>query len=201
VCSEFSSKLHEHAVDFGLVAGETVQQQHTGHFGAAVGQVQYADDLLAFAIEDNGCFHVGEIVEAGFGVVNAPLPGVNDFIAACRQRGLKLAVASSADMMKVEINLREIGVPATTFDAVLTGGDATHKKPHPEVFLKAAARLNLAPSDCVVVEDAPSGVKAAKSAGSKCLGLTTSFDEPTLRAAGADWIAPHLAKLPSDFRW
>ena len=103
--------------------------------------------------------------------------------------------------MKVEINLREIGVPATTFDAVLTGGDATHKKPHPEVFLKAAARLNLAPSDCVVVEDAPSGVKAAKSAGSKCLGLTTSFDEPTLRAAGADWIAPHLAKLPSDFRW
>ena len=131
----------------------------------------------------------------------APLPGVRDFIAACRQRGLKLAVASSADMMKVEINLREIGVPASTFDAVLTGGDATHKKPHPEVFLKAAASLGLAPSDCVVVEDAPSGVKAAKAAGSGCLGLTTSFDEATLRAAGADWIAPHLAQLPPDFRW
>jgi HAD superfamily hydrolase (TIGR01509 family) len=126
----------------------------------------------------------------------APLPGVQDFIAACRARGIKLAVASSADLMKVEINLREIGVPATTFDAVLTGSDATHKKPHPEVFLKAAARLGLAPSDCVVVEDAPSGVKAAKAAGSKCLGLTTSFDETTLRAAGADWIAPDLAHVP-----
>jgi HAD superfamily hydrolase (TIGR01509 family) len=131
----------------------------------------------------------------------APLPGVNDFIAACRRRGLKLAVASSADMMKVEINLREIGVPASTFDAVLTGSDAVHKKPHPEVFLKAAARLGLAPSDCVVVEDAPSGVKAAKAAGSKCLGLTTSFDAATLRAAGADWIAPHLDELPAEFRW
>jgi HAD superfamily hydrolase (TIGR01509 family) len=131
----------------------------------------------------------------------APLPGVNDFIAACRRRGLKLAVASSADMMKVEINLREIGVPASTFDAVLTGGDAVHKKPHPEVFLKAAARLGLAPTDCVVVEDAPSGVKAAKAAGGKCLGLTTSFDAATLRAAGADWIAPHLDELPAEFRW
>ncbi len=127
----------------------------------------------------------------------APLPGVRDFIAACRQRGLKLAVASSADMMKVEINLREIGVPASTFDAVLTGGDATHKKPHPEVFLKAAGRLGLAPSSCVIVEDAPSGVKAAKAAGSGCLGLTTSFSESVLREAGADWIAPDLAHVPN----
>ena len=124
-----------------------------------------------------------------------PLPGVRDFITACRQRGLKLAVASSADMMKVEINLREIGVPASTFDAVLTGGDATHKKPHPEVFLKAAERLNLTPSSCVVVEDAPSGVKAAKAAGSSCLGLTTSFPESVLREVGADWIESDLAHV------
>lgn len=121
-----------------------------------------------------------------------PLPGVREFIAACRQRGVKLAVASSADLMKVEINLREIGVPASTFDAVLTGGDATHKKPHPEIFLKAAARLGLLPSCCIVVEDAPSGVKAAKAAGSRCLGLTTSFDKEALESVGAEWIANNL---------
>jgi len=121
-----------------------------------------------------------------------PLPGVREFIAACRQRGLKLAVASSADLMKVEINLREIGVPASTFDAVLTGGDATHKKPHPEIFLKAAARLGLAPARCVVVEDAPNGVKAAKAAGSRCLGLTTSFEKKRLESVGADWVADNL---------
>lgn len=126
-----------------------------------------------------------------------PLPGVCNFIAECRRRGLKLAVASSADLMKVEINLCEIGVPASTFDAVLSGGDATHKKPHPEVFLKAAERLGLAPPSCLVVEDAPSGVKAAKAAGSSCLGLTTSFSESVLREAGANYIAPDLAHVPA----
>jgi len=128
-----------------------------------------------------------------------PLRGVREFIAACRQRGQKLAVASSADWMKVEINLREIGLPAAMFDAVLTGSDVTHKKPHPEVFLKAAERLGLPPTRCVVVEDAPSGVKAAKAAGSYCLGLTTSFGEGTLRAAGADWTAPDLSRVQPDF--
>jgi HAD superfamily hydrolase (TIGR01509 family) len=121
-----------------------------------------------------------------------PLSGVHEFIAACRQRGLKLAVASSADLMKVQINLREIGLPASTFDAVLTGSDATHKKPHPEIFLKASERLGLVPSSCMVVEDAPSGVKAAKAAGCSCLGLTTSFDMAVLYDAGADWVAVDL---------
>jgi HAD superfamily hydrolase (TIGR01509 family) len=121
-----------------------------------------------------------------------PLPGVRDFIAACRQHGLKLAVASSADLMKVEINLREIALPASTFDAVLTGADAIHKKPHPEIFLKAAERLQLSPGCCMVVEDAPSGVKAAKAAGCSCLGVTTSFGESTLYGAGADTVAASL---------
>lgn len=130
-----------------------------------------------------------------------PLNGVREFINDCRARGLKLAVASSADKMKVDINLREIGLPPATFDAVLTGNDATHKKPHPEVFLVAAAHLALMPSVCLVVEDAPSGIKAAKAAGSPCLGLTTSFPEPILREAGADWIAPDLVHLPPNFGW
>ena len=130
-----------------------------------------------------------------------PLNGVIQFIGECRRRGLKLAVASSADRVKVSINLTEIGVPSETFDAVISGSDVTHKKPHPEVFLTAAGRLGLEPTACVVVEDAPSGVKAAKAAGAGCLGLTTSFSEAELREAGADWIAPDLAHLPAGFLW
>ncbi|MCX7887137.1 MAG: HAD-IA family hydrolase [Verrucomicrobiae bacterium] len=123
----------------------------------------------------------------------APLPGVVDFIADCRRRGLKLAVASSADAMKVETNLREIGLPGSCFDAVVTGDDVVQKKPHPEIFLKAAARLGLEPVGCLVVEDAPSGVKAAKAAGCWCLALTSSFGSDELREAGADWVARDLA--------
>lgn len=126
-----------------------------------------------------------------------PLAGVREFIADCRRRGLKIAVASSADRVKVEGNLREIGVPMDTFDAVVNGLDVVNKKPNPEIFLLAASKLGLPAGRCLVVEDAPNGVEAAKAAGAKCLGLTTSFTADKLRQCGADWIAPDLAHVPS----
>ena len=126
-----------------------------------------------------------------------PLPGVREFIAECRRRGLKLAVATSADRVKMEGNLREIGLPADNFDVTVNGLEIERKKPAPDIFLLAARRLGLAGADCVVVEDAPNGIAAGKAAGARCLGLTTSFDAATLRAAGADWIAPDLAHAPA----
>jgi HAD superfamily hydrolase (TIGR01509 family) len=126
------------------------------------------------------------------------LPGAESFIADCRRRGLKLAVATSADRVKLEGNLAQIGLPAAGFDAVLTGNDVTHKKPDPEIFLKAAAGLGLDPSCCLVVEDAPAGIEAGRAAGSRCLGLTTSFPAATLSAAGAQWTAGDLAHVPED---
>jgi beta-phosphoglucomutase len=120
-----------------------------------------------------------------------PLPGVFDFIQACRDKGLKLAVASSADMRKVAGNLVEIGLPLETFDAVVTGDDVEHKKPAPDIFLEAARRIGVAAHDCLVVEDAVSGVAAAKAAGAHCLGITSSFTEAELHQA--DLCAPDLA--------
>src|SRR6516162_598556 len=72
-----------------------------------------------------------------------PLPGVLEFVARCREKGLSMAVASSADAIKVEGNLHEIGLPASTFDAVITGSDVERKKPFPDIFLEAARRLDL----------------------------------------------------------
>ena len=125
-----------------------------------------------------------------------PLPGAVPFIQECRRRALKLAVASSADKIKVDGNLAEIGLFPSTFDACITGDDVERKKPDPQIFLLAAASLGLPPANCIVVEDAPNGIRAAKAAGARCLGLTTSFDERTLRQAGADWIAGDLANVP-----
>lgn len=129
-----------------------------------------------------------------------PLPGVLDFISKARQLGLRLAIASSADRVKVDINLRELGLQAQMFDAVVSGVDVAQKKPHPEIFLTAARRLNVDPSCCLVVEDAVNGVAAAKAAGMRCLGITTSFSPQELSAA--DWTAPDLASAPEEvFRW
>ena len=127
-----------------------------------------------------------------------PLPGVNEFVRRCRERGLKIAVASAADNIKVSGNLREIGLTAETFDTIVTGSDVCRKKPDPEIFLAAAARLGLKAEACLVIEDAVNGIRAGKSAGAACLGLTTKFDAATLRAAGADWTAPDLAHAPDE---
>ncbi len=129
-----------------------------------------------------------------------PLAGVLDFIQECRKAGLKLAVATSADRVKMTGNLEQIGLGTELFDVCVNGLDVEHKKPDPEIFLKAADGLGLSPGDCLVVEDAPNGVQAAKAAASQCLGLTTSFEESQLRKAGADWIAPDLSAVPEDLR-
>ncbi|RJP20215.1 MAG: HAD family hydrolase [Candidatus Omnitrophota bacterium] len=124
-----------------------------------------------------------------------PLPGVHEFIHRCKSLGLKTAVASSADKTKVLINLRELHLSADSFGAVINGLDVERKKPHPDIFLLAAEKLGASPERCLVVEDAPSGVQAAKAAGMKCLALTTSFSPDGL--PGADWYAENLASAPA----
>jgi len=124
----------------------------------------------------------------------SPLPGVVEFIEKCKLKGLKIAVATSADKVKMEINLKEIRLPFSTFDATVNGLEINHKKPAPDIFLKAAERINVAPSTCLVVEDAVSGVEAGKSAGAKVLALTTTFSAEEL--SHADWIAKDLSEAP-----
>lgn len=126
------------------------------------------------------------------------LPGVVEFVGECRERGLALALASSADQVKVTANLREIGLPPATFDAIVDGSDVARKKPNPDLFLEAARRLGLDPAACLVVEDALSGVAAARAAGSRCLTVTTSFPAEKLVEAKADWVVPDLGQVPRD---
>ena len=126
-----------------------------------------------------------------------PLPGVREFLDACRGRGLKLAVASSADEIKVRGNLAEIGLSADAFNACVNGSMVERKKPAPDLFLLAAQRAGVDPAACLVVEDAPSGIAAGRTAGCRTLGLTTSFAADVLAAAGADWTARDLAEAMS----
>jgi len=125
-----------------------------------------------------------------------PLPGVLEFVEKCAGRGLKLAVASGSDTIKVEANLREIDLAPSLFAAIVTGSEVKRKKPAPDIFLEACARLRLEPAECLVIEDAINGVRAATAAGTRCLALTTSFSAKDLREA--DWIAPDLAHVPPE---
>ena len=124
------------------------------------------------------------------------LPGAIDFVAACRRRGIKTALATSADAVKMRGNLHEIRIPPDSFDVIVTGDDVARKKPDPQIFQLAAARLELDPRDTLVIEDAQSGIRAAKAAGAVALGITSSFSAESLRECGADYIAKDLNDVP-----
>jgi HAD superfamily hydrolase (TIGR01509 family) len=125
-----------------------------------------------------------------------PLPGVHEFIAECLKKKFKLALATSADRIKMEVNLREIRLSADTFISIITGLDVENKKPFPDIYINAAKNIGLEPNECLVVEDAVSGIKAGRSAGCRCLAVATSFDASALKEA--DWICKSLLDVPKD---
>jgi len=120
-------------------------------------------------------------------------PGVYELFHACRQAGLRIAVASSADRIKVVANLQKIKFPAESWDAVVTAEHVKLKKPSPDIFLSAAQILGVSPAVCVVVEDAVNGIQAAKAAGMRCIAVAQTF--PPERLQEADLVRDKIADV------
>ena len=104
----------------------------------------------------------------------APQPGVRELLAACRQRGLPVAVASSSRHIWVDLKLAAIGLTGA-FDLVLGGDDVTRGKPEPDIYLKAAAGLGIPPEQCIAIEDSPIGIAAAVTAGAYTIAVRTDY--------------------------
>ena len=109
-------------------------------------------------------------------------PGVLDFLRALRRAGIACAVGSSAPRLNVEAGM-EILDAQGLFAAIVSGDDVTRGKPAPDIFLKAAERLGRTPDECVVFEDAPAGVDAARAAGMRVIGVLTTHDPHQLQKA------------------
>ena len=99
---------------------------------------------------------------------NEVLPGAKEFLLALRQAGIKTALGSASK--NAPIILERTGL-THLFDAIIDGNKTSKAKPDPEVFLKGAQELGIAPSQCVVFEDAEAGVEAAINGGMKCVGI------------------------------
>ena len=120
-------------------------------------------------------------------------PGVLDLIhAALKQGDFRLAIATSATRELSEAILTAVKVPYERM-VYVSGSDVTKKKPDPQIFLIAIERLRLPAARCVVFEDAPSGVQAAKAAGAKCIAVTNTV--PANELDGADLICDSLEKV------
>lgn len=104
----------------------------------------------------------------------APVKGLPEFLAALKDAGVKISVGSSGGTDNVNYVLKGCGI-AKYFDAIANGDMISRGKPDPEVYLLAAKLLGLEPSECVVCEDAPVGIEAARAAGMAVVALTTTF--------------------------
>lgn len=113
----------------------------------------------------------------------SPLPGVEAYIADAKQIGLRLGVASSSRRAWVEGHLTRLGL-VHHFDAITCADDVEQVKPDPALYLKAAERLGVAPSQAIALEDSPNGALAAKRAGIYCVTVPNALTQQLVFAAG-----------------
>lgn len=119
------------------------------------------------------------------------LPGAAEWVTRLHAEGWRQAVASSAPAENIRVMLDALKLDRY-FDGLASAEDVTAGKPDPQVFLAAAAKVQVPSSACVVVEDAAAGIEAAKRAGMKCVGVSRSAVLP------ADVFVRSLADLPAD---
>lgn len=127
------------------------------------------------------------------------LPGVRELVAGLKTAGFGQAVGSSAPRGNVDLILEMTGL-GEFISASVAMEDVSRGKPDPEVFLTAAKRLGVPPERCVVFEDAPVGIRAAKAGGMKAVGVTFIQHHPVdkLKDEGADLIVGCLREVSAD---
>jgi len=121
-----------------------------------------------------------------------PVSGVLQFLEQLIQRGLSLAVATSASEIRTFATIERLGLGGC-FDAVVTASDVEEGKPDPAVYRLACQRLEISPHFAMAFDDARAGVQAAKSAGMRCLGLASNGLMEQLLLAGAEAVVPSFA--------
>lgn len=124
-----------------------------------------------------------------------PAPGSGELIADLRERGLRLALASSSRRSWIEAALKSLRLDGS-FEVVVSGDCVSRSKPDPEIFLLAAQRLEVEPRRCLAIEDSPAGVLAARRAGMAVLAVRTPFTAH-LAMHDADWVVDSLLTFDS----
>ena len=121
-----------------------------------------------------------------------PLPGVINLINELKEKGFKLAIGSSGPKENVELLLNSLKIKES-FDVIITAAEVQIGKPAPDVFLIAAKHVQVNPENCIVIEDAPVGIEAARHANMRTIALTTTHEREDLK--NADLIVRDLSEV------
>lgn len=156
-----------------------------------------AEEKLGRALPEDWLVRYEAERDTAFSRELKPVPGAYEAVRQVTAAGIRVCIASQGKLTKIGLSLGLTKLdrffPET---ARFSSYSVARGKPAPDVFLHAAASMETEPRDCVVVEDTPSGVTAAFSAGMRALGLAVDSDEQALRDAGATRILRSLHELP-----
>jgi sugar-phosphatase len=114
-----------------------------------------------------------------------PLPGARELLMSLPANRWTIVTSSTRPLAEVRLKAAGLSIP----QKLITSSDVVNGKPHPEPYIKAANTLGYPPSDCVVIEDVPTGIRAGKAAGARVVAFRTTVNDQELRSAGADWVA------------
>lgn len=171
---------------------DTFFRRHTGRHSREI-----LRDCFGPQLSEAECEAMIEEKETLYRTMYAPnqraLAGLEAFIAQARAGGFALAVGTSAPRANIQFTLDGLQL-RKHFDAVVGAADVARGKPAPDVFLKAAQACGVAPADCIVFEDAPLGLEAARNAGMRAVALTTTM------ASDAFAGLPHVIAVAADYR-
>src|SRR6266581_7216446 len=123
-----------------------------------------------------------------------PLPGAMELLQALPMQRWAIVTSCTRPLAGVRIGAAGLRKPKH----LVTSSDVRRGKPDPEPYLKGAQLLGVPPSECVVIEDAPAGIRAGKAAGARVLALRTTASDAELQEAGADWIVDDCGALFAD---
>ena len=132
-----------------------------------------------------------------------PVAGARDFIEAWRD--VPQCIASSSSVERLALSLDVLGMTPLFEGRVFSASAVARGKPHPDIFLYAAAKLGIDPAGCVVIEDSIGGVTAGRAAGATVIGLTAAGHiqpghDARLKGAGAHHVASSFAELDEVIR-
>jgi len=160
---------------FGIDAGDTLAERMYGRRNDEIVRGFFGPGLSAEEVDRHGAAKeelYRKMLEPR--LAETLVPGVREFLE--RHAGLPVALATNAEPANVDFILDRGGLRAY-FRVVVDGHQVEHPKPHPEIYLRAAALLAAAPRNCIVFEDSFSGVEAARAAGARIVGVRTTHRE------------------------
>ncbi len=166
---------------FGITATDIVKQ-----FAERRNMPLSSEELKELAYRKN--VHYRELVAKEL----EPVKGAPELLEKLKKANFMIALATSTTRKNLQAVMKKTGL-GRYMDSMVCAQDITKGKPDPEIFLKAASNIREKPENCLVIEDAPLGINAAKRAGMKCIAVATTHKTPEL--ANADMVVKDLSQL------